>query len=57
MQVGFRYGVVAEDGIEFNLQRADPGAQAFALLDLRKVLLAVAAEITGSSSSLSTLEQ
>ena len=38
------FEVVAEDGIELYLERADAGALALALLDLRENLLAVAAE-------------
>ena len=46
VQVGLRdFEVVAEDGVELDLQRADAGALALALLDLRDVLLAVAAEV------------
>ena len=46
MQVGLRdLEVVAEDVVELHLQRADAGALALALLDLRDVLLAVAAEV------------
>ena len=47
MQVGLRdFDVVAKDRVELNLKRADAGALAFALFDLREVLLAVAREDT-----------
>ena len=46
MQVGLRdFDVVAEDRVELHLQRSDPGALALALLDLRQILLAVAAQV------------
>ena len=45
VQVRLRYlDVVAEDGIELHLERTDPRAPAFPLLDLRQHLLAVAGE-------------
>ena len=46
MQIGFGdFNVVTENVIESHLQRRDAGALALALLDLRDVLLAVAAEV------------
>ena len=46
VQIGLGdFQVVAEDAVELDLQRADAGALALALLDLRDVLLAVAAEV------------
>ena len=38
--------VVSENRIELHLERTDAGAQAFSLLDLREILLAVAAQVT-----------
>jgi hypothetical protein len=40
------FDVVAEDGIEFDLERSDAGAAAFALFDLGENLFAVAGEFT-----------
>ncbi len=43
MQIRFRnFEIVAEDGIEFDFERADAGSGALALFDLGEDLLAVA---------------